>query len=343
MVIRPLRENESDIYNQVVNHPLQSWQWGKFRQNTGIEIERVGFFDGGKLKKAIQVSFHPLPLIHRRVGYLPKSYMPDEDQLSVLKDLGKKHQALFVKIEPNVAHPVDHKSAQKTVSQFILDHGAVYGRPLFTKYTFQIDLTQTETELFANLTAKTRYNVRLAIKKGVTIVEDTSENGMETYLKILKETTRRQGFYAHSPKYFRTMWQTLGPSGMLRIFQAVHQGEVLASWIMFVFHDTLYYPYGASSNKHRNVMASNLLMWEMIKFGQQLNCKTFDLWGALGPNANKKNPWYGFHRFKAGYGGQLMEFLGTFDVLVDPPIYQIYTIVDSLRWKVLKLKARLRL
>ncbi len=341
MVSRPLRETEKEIYNQAVDHPLQSWEWGEFRHQTGIDIERVGFFDGGKLKKAIQVSFHPIPLIHRYVGYLPKSYMPDEDQLVILKELGKKHRALFVKIEPNVAHPIDHRSEQAVVSQFILDHGAVYGRPLFTKYTFQIDLTQTEAELFANLTPKTRYNVRLAIKKGVTIVENTSKAGMETYLEILKETTRRQGFYAHSPEYFRTMWQTLGRSGMIRIFQAVYEKEVLASWIMFVFHHKLYYPYGASSAKHRNVMASNLMMWEMIKFGQQMKCDTFDLWGALGPNASKKNPWYGFHRFKAGYGGQLMEFLGTFDVLVDPPVYQIYTVAENLRWKILKLKAKL--
>lgn len=343
MLVRPLRDNEVNKYNQVVNHPLQSWEWGEFRKQTGVEVERVGFFEGGKLQRAFQVTFHRIPVLGKTAGYLPKSYLPDEDQLEVLRDLGKKHQAIFVKIEPNVYHPVKDKTADDQVREFILNHGATYGRPLFTKYTFMIDLTQTEEALFSNLNSKTRYNVRLAIKKGVTIVEDTTEQGMETYLEILKETTKRQGFYAHSPDYFRKMWQTLGQSGMLRIFNAVYQGQVLTSWIVFIFNGVLYYPYGASRSLHRNVMASNLMMWEMIRFGKSQKCKMFDLWGALGPDADKKNPWYGFHRFKAGYGGELMEFLGTFDVLVDPPMYQVYTIGESVRWKFLRLKARLKI
>ncbi len=341
MLIRQIREEEKELYNQVVNHPLQSWEWGEFKKKTQAKIERVGVFERGKLTKAFQVSFHHIPVINRTAGYLPKSYMPDEDQLVVLKDLGKKHSAIFVKIEPNVAHPVNEADADDEIRKFLLDHGATYGKPLFTKYTFMLDLTPTEEELFANLNSKTRYNVRLAIKKSVTIVEDTTKKGMETYLEILKETTKRQGFYAHTPEYFRTMWQVLGSSGMLRIFHAVYNDQVLATWIMFVFNGVLYYPYGASRSAHRNVMASNLMMWEMIRFGKSLKCKKFDMWGALGPKADKKHPWYGFHRFKAGYGGVLTEFLGTYDVLVDPPMYKIYTIGDSLRWKFLKLKAKL--
>jgi lipid II:glycine glycyltransferase (peptidoglycan interpeptide bridge formation enzyme) len=341
MLVRPIKDNEKKIYNQVVHHPLQSWEWGEFRKQTGVEVERVGFFEQGKLQKAFQVTFHHIPILGRKAGYLPRSYMPDEDQIEVLRNLGKQHRALFVKIEPNVAHPVGNQSAHDVIRRFILDHNATYGRPLFTKYTFQVDLTQSEKELFANLHSKTRYNVRLAIKKGVTIVEDTSEQGMETYLEILKETTKRQGFYAHSPEYFRTMWRTIGQSGMLRIFNAVYEGEVLTSWVMFVFNKVLYYPYGASRSAHRNVMASNLMMWEMMRFGQKMKCQTFDMWGSLGPKASKRSPWYGFHKFKAGYGGELMEFLGSFDILVDPPMYQIYTIGDNLRWKVLKLKAKL--
>ena len=202
MLVRPLRENERKKYNKVVNHPLQSWEWGEFRQKTGVEVERVGFFGQGELKKAFQVTFHQIPVLGRKAGYLPKAYMPDEDQIEVLRELGKQHRALFVKVEPNVAHPAGNQSAHDVIRKFILDHNATYGRPLFTKYTFQIDLTQSEKELFANLHSKTRYNVRLAVKKGVTIVEDTTEQGMETYLEILQETTKRQGFYAHSPEIF---------------------------------------------------------------------------------------------------------------------------------------------
>src|SRR5579859_2126981 len=343
MLLRPLREEEHKLYNSVVHHPLQSWEWGEFRKKTGVQVERVGFFDNGKLHHAEQVFFHPIPLMSgMTAGYFPKGDMPDEEQLNALRQLAKKHQALFVKMEPNVGHQVDIPSALPQIAQFLKENGALPGKPLFTKYTFQLDLSPTEDQLFAKLNNKTRYNVNLAFRKGVQIFENTTKEGMEEYLKILAETTKRQGFYAHSPQYFNTLWETLGNSGMLRIFQAVYENQVLVSWIMFIFNGVLYYPYGASRDIHREVMASNLMMWEMIKFGKNNDCNMFDMWGSLGPEPDAKDPWFGFHRFKKGYGGELIEFVGTYDLVANPPMYSMYKVAENLRWKFLRIKARLR-
>lgn len=342
MLLRPLREEEKQLYNSVVQHPLQSWEWGEFRKQTGLKVERVGFFENGRLQKALQVTFHPIPLLNKNAGYFPKGFMPDEEQLAALRQLGTQRDALFIKMEPNVAQPVGTPSAHTTIGKFLLENGAKPGRPLFTKYTFQLDLSKPEDELFAGLTSKTRYNVNLAHKKGVQILENTTEAGMEEYIKILEETTTRQGFYAHGPDYFRKMWATLGSSGMLRIFEAHYEGQILVSWVMFVFNGVLYYPYGASRSAHRDVMASNLMMWEMIMFGKREGCRVFDMWGSLGPEPNPRDPWFGFHRFKKGYGGQLVDFLGTYDLVLNEPMYNIFRIAENLRWKVLRLKARLR-
>ncbi len=341
MLIRPIRDDEQSIYNQAVNHPLQTWQWGEFRQQTGQKLERIGFFENGQLKKAIQVTFHDLPVLNQTVGYLPRGFKPDEDQISALKQIAKQHQALFIKLEPNVAVPVDQAANHQELAQFLLKHDCQPGRPLFTKYTFQLDLTPAKDELFANLKSKTRYNVRLSRKKGVRIVEDSSAKGLETYLKILAETTSRQDFYAHTPDYFKKMWQQLKDSDLMHLFHAVYDDTVLVSWIMFKFKDFLYYPYGASRSIHRNVMASNLMMWEMISWGKSQGCKTFDMWGSLGPEAKRSNPWYGFHRFKQGYGGQLMKFVGTYDLVTSQPvIYKLFRLAENWRWKFLRLKAR---
>lgn len=340
MIIRVLREEEKNAYNAVVEHPLQSWEWGIFRKRTGVDVERIGFFNQGKLVRGIQVTFHKIPKLNKTVGYVPKSYMPDAEQIDVLKQLAKKHNAVAIKIEPNVAKPIDSPSGHDVIQKFLLDNGAVPGRPLFTKHTFQIDLSRSEKELFGNLDSKTRYNVRLASKKGVQIFENTTKEGMESYIEILGETTNRQGFYAHSPDYFRTMWESVGNSGMMRIFSAVYEEQVIVSWIVFVFNGVLYYPYGASLSAHRDVMASNLMMWEMIRFGKSQGCHTFDLWGSLGKDPDKKHPWYGFHRFKKGYGGQLIEFLGTYDIVTNPLYYKLYRFGDFLRWKVLRIKAK---
>jgi lipid II:glycine glycyltransferase (peptidoglycan interpeptide bridge formation enzyme) len=190
---------------------------------------------------------------------------------------------------------------------------------------------------------KTRYNIKVALRHKIEITQDNSDEAFETYLKLTKETTRRQEFYAHDEQYHRLMWQTLKATSetsrlTAHLFLAKYKGQTLAAWILFTYKDTLYYPYGASSTSHRETMASNLLMWETIKFGRKLGLKKFDMWGALGPNPDKNDPWFGFHKFKQGYGPKLVEFIGSFDLVIYPMLYEIYKILDKIRWAMLKLK-----
>ncbi|MBI3341536.1 peptidoglycan bridge formation glycyltransferase FemA/FemB family protein, partial [Candidatus Curtissbacteria bacterium] len=114
----------------------------------------------------------------------------------------------------------------------------------------------------------------------------------------------------------------------------------LVAWMLFNFGDTLYYPYGGSSDLHRDVMASNLIAWEAIKLGQKLKLKAFDMWGALGPNADPKDAWFGFHRFKSGYGPRNVEYIGSFDLVVNKPLYHLLNIADQLRWIFLRSVTR---
>lgn len=343
MIVREVDPSEHKAYNSVVHHPLQSWEWGEFRKQTGHKIKRLGLYENGIIRNGFQVSFHSIPHFSQPVGYCPRGYTPDTQQLTALQEIAQKEKALFIKLEPNVAQPISQSSELDPLKKLLEKHDAVPGRPLFTKYSFQLDLTQSEEDILRNMTSKTRYNASLASRKGVTIRENTSKEGMDQYIEILEETTSRQGFYAHDAQYFHTMWDSIGQSGMLRIFEAVYQEKVLVSWIMFVFNGVLYYPYGSSRNIHREVMASNLMMWEMIRFGQNTGCHLFDMWGSLGPEPNENDPWYGFHKFKKGYGGELVEFLGTYDVVYNQPMYSIFTVANNLRWKWLRFKAKIRL
>lgn len=343
MIARPINPSERDVFDKIVSHPLQSYAWGEFRQKTGVDVERVGIFEGQKMISAFQVTFHPIPRVSYTAGYLPKGLMPDEAMLAAIRDIGKRHKALFVKLEPNVAASLNNPSAHASISQFLLSHDCVPGRPMFTKYTFILDLKPSEEELLANMRPKTRYNIGVAGKKGVTVVEDTTEAGLSDYLRLLSETTKRQKFYAHDQEYFRKMWEALSGSGMMHIFKAMYQGKALVVWIVFVFNNKLYYPYGASSRDNREVMASNLMMWEVIRYGKQEKCTSFDMWGSLGPDPNPKDPFFGFHKFKEGYGGTLTEYLGTYDYVIDYRYYKLFRVIENWRWKLLKLKARLGL
>lgn len=216
--------------------------------------------------------------------------------------------------------------------------------PLFTKYNFLLDVQPPEETLLKNMHHKTRYNIRVAQKHGVTIVEDNSDNGFEKFWHLTEETTKRQKFYAHTKHYHQTQREILnvektkGNDVTSHILLATYQEKVLTAWILFEFHNTLYYPYGSSSTEHREVMASNLMMWEAIRFGKKRGLQYLDMWGALSPSPNTKDPWYGFHRFKQGYGGELVEYMGSFDFLINPHLYHLYKGVDFLRWAYLKLR-----
>lgn len=306
--------------NKKATHPLQSFEWGGFREKTGVKVVRTDSF---------QLSLHKVPHTSFNIGYLPKGDMPTKEIFEKLKEIGKRENCIFIQIEPNV------ESSENLISKIKGLGLTSAAHPLFTKYNFVLNITKNEEELLKNMHPKTRYNIRVAQKHGAEVMEDNSDSAFENYLKLTWETTKRQGFYAHSKKYHRLMWSSLKGS-MAHLFLAKYKGRVLTSWIVFVFKDTLYYPYGASSSEHREVMASNLMMWEVIKWGKEKGLKKFDMWGALGPNPDKNDPWYGFHRFKEGYGGRLVEYVGSFDLVIKPLWYEVYKIADKIRWLLLR-------
>ncbi len=307
------------------NHPLQSIEWGEFRKKTGIKVVKIN---------GMQMTIHPIPHTPWNIGYIPRGPLPTKEMVSELKKVGQEEKCIFIQLEPNVEKIQEPKNWKLEIGNWKLQPAS---HPLFTKYTFILDITKSEEELLAGMHPKTRYNIRVAQKHGVEIIEDNSDKAFETYLKLTEATTKRQGFYAHTEQYHRLMWQTL-KNKIAHLFLAKYKGEILAAWILFVYGSTLYYPYGASSSLHRETMASNLLMWEAIKFGKKLGLKKFDMWGALGPNPDTKDPWYGFHRFKEGYGPKLTEFVGSFDLVINPILYNVYKILDKIRWTILKIK-----
>ena len=128
------------------------------------------------------------------------------------------------------------------------------------------------------------------------------------------------------------MWKILREAGIAHLLTATYNGEIITTWILFSWKNFLYYPYGASTEKHKEVMANNLMMWEAIKFGKKLGLSTFDLWG--------REEGKGFTKFKEGYNPQVVEFLGTWDLVINKPVYRIYRIAEQIRWKILKTSAR---
>lgn len=343
MEIRKITEKDKDAFNKASVHPLQSWEWGEFRKEWGNKVVRLGVFDGKKLTDAIQIVFSKIPKANYKIGTVIRGPKPTKEILRVLKGVAKEESAIFIKMEPYVVTNVESgqtKQSTPNTKQLVdlLKKTAIPGKTLFTPTTFWIDLSSSEEDLMKGFSSKTRYNIRLAQRRGVKVVEDNSDKTFENYIDLTRETVERQGFYAHTERYHRLMWKFLHQDMVSKkefpiahLLTAIYQKEIIATWIVFVWHDYLYYPYGASTEKYKNVMANNLMMWEAIRFGKKLGLKIFDLWG--------REEGKGFTKFKEGYNPQVVEFLGTWD-LVTSPFYWPYRIAESLRWQVLRAKSK---
>jgi lipid II:glycine glycyltransferase (peptidoglycan interpeptide bridge formation enzyme) len=347
MIIRDIGVEDKQAINQAASHPLQAYEWGEFREATGTRVVRKGIFEGKRLSESVQVTIHPIPKLNWNVGYFPKGGMPSEPQLKTLKRIGEENRCVMIKLEPNISSPIikgaPKVQAWQTINEFLRKKGCRKGRPLFTKHSFQLSLNPDEEELLKRMHHKTRYNIRLAERKGVRVELNNSDESFKLFLRLLfQETLPRQGFYAHTPDYFTKLWQALKPAKMVHLLKASWQKEVLAMFMVLVFNKKIYYPYGASTRKRRELMAPNLLMWETIRLGKKLGCEQLDMWGSLGPKAKKSDSWYGFHRFKQGYGGDLVEFLGSYDLVLLPRLYWPYRAAEELRWVYLRTKAAVR-
>ena len=310
--------------DKISTHPLQTSAWTEFRRKWGNEVLETKY---GIL------TLHKLPLTNYKIGIFEKGPMPIETMIKDLIKIGKEKNLVFIKLEPN--YPVRRdgmKCADKNKAISLLTkYGAVPGKTVFTPTTFWIDLKPSEDELMKSFSGKTRYNIRLAEKHGVKVKEDNSDKAFKKYLELTAETVNRQGFYAHSRRYHKLMWEVLRKAGIAHLMTAMYKGEIITTWILFSWKNFLYYPYGASTEKHKEVMANNLMMWEAIKFGKKLGLTTFDLWG--------REEGKGFTKFKEGYRPHVIEFLGTWDLVINKPLYYLYRLAERIRWPTLKLVA----
>jgi lipid II:glycine glycyltransferase (peptidoglycan interpeptide bridge formation enzyme) len=342
MITRILYPEEKPDYNRMVKHPVQTWEWGDFQIGEGHQVYRLGVFDNNKMVSAYSVSFHKIPHTNYSIGTMLRGPNIDDEMIKNVRKIAVDEKAIFVKFEPDVYHQTfDTNNNSTTVNSLPGFPGLVISpKVAFYPYSYVIDLTKSEDELLVVMHPKTRYNIKVANRNNVVVLENSTDEGFEIYLKLLFATTKRQGFYLHSREYHQNLWKILQPTGMVHIMLSQYQGQTLSAFMLFTLKNKLFYPYGSSLAVHKEVMAQNLLMWEVIKFGRESGLKTFDMWGSLGPDAKETDSGFGFHRFKQGYGGQLVQFVGTYDLVINPQLYQLYNLIDKYRWKLLRLKAK---
>lgn len=326
---------DKEQWNAIAMHPLQAWEWGEARREMGIEVIRVGEFSGIKLKAVYQLTLHKLPYTNWKTGYLPRSTFPSKQVLDFLYDYCQKNNVISIKLEPYV-------EVKNQIRTQVQNNRLVRSsNTIFPEWTQIVDLTQSEEQLLKNMKSKTRYNLRLAQKKGIVIKEEPNEQGFKTFLKLYFETAKRQNYYGHSEAYHRAIWNNLKKT-ISHLIIAYYQNLPLAVYELFHFKDQLYYVYGGSSEEYRNLMAAQLIMWETIKLGKKFGAKYLDMWGSLGPEYDPTHPWAGFTKFKEGYGGKFVQLAGSYDLVVSKSLYKLFNFAYRIRNNYLILKGKFR-
>ncbi len=289
---------------------LQSFTWGEFQQAAGARAFRFDVWQNGALIAAVQVLLrsHGFGISSLTVyrGPIVSQQLPLEQYKACfdvlilqLQKTARSHHATYIHLEPAV-------SSVSPSARLYDDLGWQKAHSDQPEATWVLHLGRSEEELLAAMHEKTRYNIRLAERKGVAVREERGENISEQFLSLLHQTANRKNIHPHPDMYYQKM---LTQPGLAHVYSAVQNSRVLAMNITLHFGDTATYLHGASSNEGRNVMAPHLLQWHQILEAKKAGARWYDFGGIAPAGAGEHHPWFGISRFKRGFGGQERHWL----------------------------------
>ena len=346
-----LTENDKKAYKEFLESNercnfQQSLEWGKVKTAWKNEIV-LSKNKNGQIVGAMSVLIRKMP-IFGNLMYIsrgPICDIHDEKVLSDLndglKELAKRYKAFTLKWEPDIKS--DDEEFRKIAAKLgfrIKDDAKDFSEGIQPRYVFRLDIKdKTEDEIFAAFHQKTRYNVRLATKKGVVIKEGTRED-LKDFHKIMEVTGKRDDFMIRPLSYFEKMYDELAPNH-LKLTMAYYEDKPISGIIDIIYGNKIWYLYGASSNEHRNLMPNYLLQWEMIKYSIKHKKDMYDFRGVVGV-VDESHPQYGLYRFKKGFNAEFTEFIGELYINYKPLTYKMYKISEKLYKKIAGIKNKLK-
>lgn len=316
---------------------LQSEHWANFQREVG---RRTVETDSEKFKTLM--IFNELPIVG---GYffIPRGPIFDGgsdsgiiDGMKKLLDEADKHSAAWIRVEPQTTGDLDKiKSAVGDTHKVVKskkDHEP--------KQTLILDLTKTEEEIFVGMKQKTRYNVRLADRRGVVVESSRDQEAIDDFLRLTKITAQRDGITTHPSEYFRKMLDVIG-NDQLKLYIARYEGKTIAANLVSFYGGVATYLHGSSSNENRNVMAPFALQRKAMLDAKKLGCTKYDFGGTrIDKEGRCVGGWAGISRFKQGFCPkcQPVEFPGCWDVVVDGRKYYIYKVLQAVKDKIGSVK-----
>ncbi len=311
----------------------QSLEWGKVKTAWTKEVVLAEDEDG-KIIGSICVLIRKVPIFGNMM-YSSRGPVCDIHDKKVLeqltecvKELAKKYKAFVFRMEPDIKK--DDNEFRKIVEEIgykVKDDAKDFKDEIQPRFVFRLDIKdKTEDEILAGFHQKTRYNIRLATKKGVVVKEGSRED-LKDFHKIMVETGSRDGFIIRPLEYFEKMYDELAPKHM-KLLMAYYEDKPISGIIPIMYGNKTWYLYGASSNSHRNLMPNYLLQWEMIKQAIANKHDMYDFRGVSGV-VDESHPQYGLYRFKKGFGAEFTEFIGEVYLPFKPLVYKMYKFAEK--------------
>lgn len=360
------RIQDPDVWNKIVaslpgGHLLQSWQWGQLKEKYGWQADRLVWETAsGSALAAAQVLRRDLTIpvlgVRLTVYYCPKGPALDWSNselrrhvLSDLQSFAAQRGSILIKIDPNltvgVGFPGESESLEmpggEQTIQALADQGWRESRQQIQfANTMTLDLTLSEDELLSGMKQKTRYNLRLASRRGVSVRRGGSQD-LDLLYRMYAETSLRDGFVIRKTAYYDDVWRSFIDAGLAQPFLAEVEGEPVAGLIAYRFGNTAWYIYGMSSNAHRDKMPNHLLQWEAIRWAKEQGCTSYDFWGAPDSPSQKDRMW-GVYRFKQGFGARLVRTPGAWDFTNRTVLYWGYSVALPSLLALLRFRGRVQ-
>ena len=303
-------------------HILQTGSWGAFKAFYDWEPVRLH----GPKNQSVLVLFKAL-VLGLTVAYVPKMTLVDsawEEMRALIEDECRKRKAVFLQIECDLEEPYDQDALAKQFPTYIIDEETIQPRS-----TILIDISLEEDAILAAMKQKTRYNIRLAERKGVKVELSDDLSGFYEHTQI---TSARDGFAVHAFSYYQNAFDIFTPKGECVLLKARFEEKALAYLMLFIHGERAWYFYGASDDENRNLMPTYLLQWEAIRYAKARGAKLYDLWGI--PDASedqleaqfteRSDGLWGVYRFKRGFGGKVSRTAPAFVKVYMPLLYKAY-------------------
>lgn len=332
------------ILNHKNSHFMQALEWAKIKNNWKNEVIIVRD-ENGKIAGSMSVLIKKMPIINTSMLYCPRGPVCDIENKEVfaelmkkLRELAKREKAFIFRMDPPIPNSneefrkmaIDNKIKLKSN----INHDI--NKVIQPKYEMQLNIKdKTEDELLASFSQKTRYNIRLAKKKGVTIEEGSSDD-IEQFFTILTETSQRDQFTIRNVSYYKKVYDIMKEKSHVKLYFAKYEEKRIAATLEIIYGNKAWYLYGGSLREHSNVMPNYLLQWEMIKQAMQNGCEFYNFGGVSG-YIDEKASGYGVFRFKKGFNPDFIEYVDELYIIFKPVTNMLFNIANKLR-KLLRRK-----